>query len=162
MAYRTLTPDYVETADGIGILTTMMFWSMIEMGVAVVAGCLPAIWPLVSNASLEGMLRTVRNVLSLESLRGSLSKGATRAKSKSDGPSRWPSEDVESYAYSDSTEGQHRLNVGSKGVIGVDRSVEVRRHLACEQLTEEGIPMNNHGVRNVTQVYTGRYMGDSA
>lgn len=131
------------------------------MGVAVIAGCLPAIWPLVSNASLEGLLRNVRSVLSLESLRDSLSKDSTRNKSKSGDKSRWPSEDAEPYAYSNFTQRHQQPDNGHEGFIGVDRSVEVRRHLADEQFTQEGIHMNNPGVRNVTQIYTGRYVGDS-
>ncbi|KUI73105.1 hypothetical protein VM1G_09143 [Cytospora mali] len=68
--------DPYENADGIGHLTTMMFWSMIEMGIAIVAGCLPTIWPLISKVSLENMVRTVRSVLSLESLRESSGKSS--------------------------------------------------------------------------------------
>lgn len=31
----------------------MMFWAMIEMGIAVVAGCLPTIWPFIRRISLR-------------------------------------------------------------------------------------------------------------
>ncbi|KAI1758776.1 hypothetical protein GGR53DRAFT_205421 [Hypoxylon sp. FL1150] len=60
-------------ADGIGHLTTEIYWSMIEMGISVVAACLPAIWPLLSKVSLESMVHTVRSMFSLESLAQSAS-----------------------------------------------------------------------------------------
>ncbi|PSR76353.1 hypothetical protein BD289DRAFT_378721, partial [Coniella lustricola] len=58
-----------QNADGIGHLTTMMFWSMIEMGIAILAGCLPTICAIISKVSIENMVRSVRSVISLESLR---------------------------------------------------------------------------------------------
>jgi hypothetical protein len=63
------TTDYVKTADGNGLLTTLIFWSMVEMGIAIVAGCLPTIWPLIGKISVETMVRSLRGMLSLESLR---------------------------------------------------------------------------------------------
>lgn len=54
----------------------MMFYTMIEMGIAVIAGCLPILWPLINKMSLESMVRTVRSALSLESLRESLGRGS--------------------------------------------------------------------------------------
>lgn len=55
----------------------MMFYTMIEMGIAVIAGCLPTIWPLINKMSLESMVQTVRSAFSLESLRESLGRGST-------------------------------------------------------------------------------------
>ncbi|KAJ8110467.1 hypothetical protein ONZ43_g5862 [Nemania bipapillata] len=60
----------LKNADGIGHLTTLMVWSMIEMSIAVIAGCLPTIWPLLHQISLENMVYTLRSALSLESLQG--------------------------------------------------------------------------------------------
>lgn len=67
-----------QNADGIGHLTTEIYWSMIEMGVSVVAACLPAIWPLLSKVSLESMVHTIRSMLSLESLVSSSSRRSRR------------------------------------------------------------------------------------
>ena len=39
----------------------MMVWFMISMGIAVVAGSLPTIWPLLNKVSLEAMMRTLRS-----------------------------------------------------------------------------------------------------
>lgn len=69
------TTDWVQVADGNGLLTTLMIWSMIEIGIAVVAGCLPTIWPLVSKIPIENMMRTFKSVLSPESVR---SRASTR------------------------------------------------------------------------------------
>ncbi|KAI0485071.1 hypothetical protein GGR56DRAFT_616728 [Xylariaceae sp. FL0804] len=70
------TNDPYQNADGIGHLTTEMYWSMIEMGISVVAACLPAIWPLFGRVSLESMVHTVRSMLSLESLTPSGNRGS--------------------------------------------------------------------------------------
>ncbi|KAI0802500.1 hypothetical protein GGR55DRAFT_700984 [Xylaria sp. FL0064] len=71
VVYINQSKDFKKNADGIGHLTTLMIWSMVEMGIAVIAGCLPLIWPLVNRISLEDMMRTLRSALSLESLNGS-------------------------------------------------------------------------------------------
>ncbi|KAI1773035.1 hypothetical protein F4818DRAFT_131335 [Hypoxylon cercidicola] len=69
VVYINQSQDFEKNADGIGHLTTLMVWSMIEMSIAVIAGCLPTIWPLLSKVSLEDMMRTLRSVVSFESLR---------------------------------------------------------------------------------------------
>lgn len=81
------TDPYLN-ADGIGHLTTEIYWSMIEMGISVVAACLPAIWPLLGKASLESMVHTVRSMFSLESMTRSApgrSRDETGANGKNDG-----------------------------------------------------------------------------
>lgn len=40
----------------------MMFWAMIEMSIAIVAGCLPAIWPLISQMSLKSLEVSARRI----------------------------------------------------------------------------------------------------
>ncbi|KAI1161491.1 hypothetical protein F5B18DRAFT_653550 [Nemania serpens] len=62
---------FKKNTDGIGHLTTLMVWSFIETSNAVIAGCLPTIWPLFDKMSLESMVQTLRSVLSFDSLRGS-------------------------------------------------------------------------------------------
>ena len=44
-----------------------MFWGMLEMGVAMVAVCLPTLRPLVHTWSLESIIHSVLSVLSLNS-----------------------------------------------------------------------------------------------
>ena len=56
-----------------------MFWGMLEMGVAMVAICLPALRPLLKGTSLESIMRSFRSILSL---------GSTASKSKSYRPSK--------------------------------------------------------------------------
>ncbi|KAI2629786.1 hypothetical protein GGR54DRAFT_650075 [Hypoxylon sp. NC1633] len=82
VVYINQSLDFKKNADGIGHLTTLMVWSMIEMSIAVIAGCLPPIWPLISQISLEDMARTLRSVMSLESLR-SLTKSKSGSRSGS-------------------------------------------------------------------------------
>ncbi|KAI1076112.1 hypothetical protein F5B20DRAFT_594319 [Whalleya microplaca] len=72
------TNNPYQNADGIGHLTTEIYWSMLEMGISVVAACLPTIWPLASNVSLESMVHTIRSMLSLESLTPSAVRGSRR------------------------------------------------------------------------------------
>ncbi|KAI0118666.1 hypothetical protein GGR51DRAFT_497223 [Nemania sp. FL0031] len=88
-----LNQNYVKAADGIGLLTTTMFWSMIEMGIAVVAGCLPPMWPLISKIPLENMVRTVRRTLSLENLRSFRSTSASQRRQEASGNTKDSGED---------------------------------------------------------------------
>ncbi|KAI1291170.1 hypothetical protein F5Y03DRAFT_403608 [Xylaria venustula] len=71
VVYINQSQDFKKNADGIGHLTTLMVWSMVEMSTAVIAGCLPTIWPLVNRISLENMMHTLRSTLSLESFQRS-------------------------------------------------------------------------------------------
>ena len=45
-----------------------MFWGMLEMGVGIVAICLPTLRPLFMGWSPETLMRSVRSVLSLRSM----------------------------------------------------------------------------------------------
>lgn len=143
---------------------------MIEMGIAIIAGCLPTIWPLLSKVSLENMVRTVRSVLSIESLRDSLGRGSTKSKNKSGGGGDKldPSND-EGGPYVQFSDGihdgtrSHSKSQSQEGIIGVNRSVEIKRSKAHEYPELENIPMQDLGVRTVTQVSSSANMrhGDS-
>ncbi|KAI2628677.1 hypothetical protein GGR54DRAFT_628507 [Hypoxylon sp. NC1633] len=52
-------------ADCIGRLTTEIFWYMIEMGMSVVAACLPTVWPLLGRFPVEAIFRSLRNPCNL-------------------------------------------------------------------------------------------------
>lgn len=56
-----------------------MFWGMMEMGVAMIAICLPTLRPLFRSWSLESIVRSVRSAISLGSL-GSGHKSSLAAK----------------------------------------------------------------------------------
>ncbi|KAI1126437.1 hypothetical protein F5Y10DRAFT_244750 [Nemania abortiva] len=75
VVYINQSQDFKKNADGIGHLTTLMVWSMVEMGIAVIAGCLPTIWPLVNQISLENIRYTLRSAISLQSLQRSTRPG---------------------------------------------------------------------------------------
>ncbi|KAI9666608.1 MAG: hypothetical protein M1821_004544 [Bathelium mastoideum] len=64
-------------ADGIGHLTTEIYWSMIEMGISVVAACLPTMKPLFGKLSPENVLNSFRSMFPLRS-RTSLTSSRSR------------------------------------------------------------------------------------
>ena len=77
----------------------MMVWCMAEMGIAVIAGCLPTIWTLVTSTSVQSMLASLRRTISLERLRSSrqVSKSAlSRSRAGSQSESEAQVIDVES------------------------------------------------------------------
>jgi hypothetical protein len=45
-----------------------MFWSMLELGIAMVASCLPILRPLFNDFSAESVINSIRSALSLNSL----------------------------------------------------------------------------------------------
>lgn len=51
----------------IGVVSILMFWGMLEMGVAMVAVCLPTLRALFQGWSPESIIRTFRSALSLGS-----------------------------------------------------------------------------------------------
>ena len=51
-----------------GVVSILLFWAMMEMGVAMVAVCLPTLRPLFRNWSLESIIRSVRSAVSLRSM----------------------------------------------------------------------------------------------
>lgn len=51
----------------IGVVSILMFWDMLEMGVAMVAVCLPTLRALFQGWSPESIIRTFRSALSLGS-----------------------------------------------------------------------------------------------
>lgn len=147
--------DYIQVTDGIGVLTTMMFWAMIEMGIAIVAGCLPTIWPLISKISLEGLVCSVRRALSLKRLWASLGKPPARNISQPSDKLNWTFEDAGHRNFTNQTP-----RYGPEGFIGVDRSVEVKRSLAEDKKTQQSYCVCDPGVHTVTQIYSGDRASD--
>jgi len=58
----------VPSDDDIGVVSLLMFWSMLELGIAMIASCLPILRPLFNNFSPESVINSVRSALSLHSL----------------------------------------------------------------------------------------------
>ena len=56
-----------------------MFWGMLEIGIAMVAACLPVLRPLFQGWSPESIIRSFRSHISLRSI-GSGNKGSLDAK----------------------------------------------------------------------------------
>lgn len=54
--------------DDIGVVSLLLFWGMIELGVGMIAICLPTLRPLFRGWSPESIIRSIRSALSLRSL----------------------------------------------------------------------------------------------
>ena len=52
-------------------ITTLLYWSMLEAGISLIATNLPSIYFLFSKESLQSFANSIRNVVSLDSLRSS-------------------------------------------------------------------------------------------
>ena len=50
-----------------GIVSILMFWGYLEIGVGIAAACLPMLRPLFEDWSLESVIRSVRSTISLRS-----------------------------------------------------------------------------------------------
>lgn len=57
----------VPSDDDIGIVSILMFWGMLEIGIAMVAACLPVLRPLFQGLSPESIIRSLRSQLPLKS-----------------------------------------------------------------------------------------------
>ncbi|KAI3323419.1 hypothetical protein HD806DRAFT_85811 [Xylariaceae sp. AK1471] len=84
------TTNYESDPNGVSHLTTLIIWSMIEISIAVIAGCLPTIWPLASKVSV-----LFQSVLSVTSPRTLTRLFSTERKSRSKKTPRDLSEDEE-------------------------------------------------------------------
>lgn len=62
-----------------GIVSILMFWGMLEVGIALVAACLPVLRPLFQGWSPESIIRSLRSQISLRSV-GSGNKASVNAK----------------------------------------------------------------------------------
>lgn len=54
-----------STSDFTGIVSLLIFWGMLELGVGMVAVCLPTMRPMLRGASVESMMRSLRSFISL-------------------------------------------------------------------------------------------------
>ena len=54
--------------DDIGVVSLLLFWGMVELGVGMIAICLPTLRPLFRGWSPESIIRSIRSALSLRSI----------------------------------------------------------------------------------------------
>lgn len=100
----------------LGVVSILLFWAMMEMGVAMIAVCLPTLRPLFRNWSLESIIRSVRSAVSLRSMGSSrrspptAQEAATRSESETaiagpqqpgPGYKNYDDMDVEAYSLSE-------------------------------------------------------------
>lgn len=69
----------VPSDDDVGIVSILMFWGMLEVGIAMIAACLPVLRPLFQGWSPESIIRSFRSQISLRSS-GSGNKASHNAK----------------------------------------------------------------------------------
>ncbi|KAL8760592.1 MAG: hypothetical protein Q9184_003224 [Pyrenodesmia sp. 2 TL-2023] len=58
----------VTILDNMTVVSLILFWPMVQMGIALITACLPTFRPLFHGASTESIVRSVRSKLSLQSL----------------------------------------------------------------------------------------------
>lgn len=58
-------------------VSTIVLWSMVEAGLAVIAACLPTLRFLVGKISLDSMMNSVRSAFSLRSIHTQRSQNST-------------------------------------------------------------------------------------
>ena len=76
--------------DDLGIVSLLLFWGMVELGVGMIAICLPTFRPIFKGWSPESIVRSVRSIISLRSVSshhsgGSKRSGASRLKNDANG-----------------------------------------------------------------------------
>ncbi|TRX87975.1 hypothetical protein FHL15_011116 [Xylaria flabelliformis] len=80
--------DIVETSPGardvLGTETNVLVWAYVEVGVGIVAACLPTLGPIFDNHSIDSVVASVRSRVSLASLGSKGSRDHSKA-SESDG-----------------------------------------------------------------------------
>lgn len=66
------------------LITTQLYWSMIEMGLCVIAACLPTLRPLFAEMSAEQIINSIRSKFSMDSV-SSLFAGQQRSSKNGSG-----------------------------------------------------------------------------
>lgn len=61
-------------------ITTILYWSMIEAGLAIIASCLPTLQALFVKGSLQSMVASIRSMISLQSIRSHSSHGSKKSR----------------------------------------------------------------------------------
>lgn len=82
--YIQQTTDAFSKPAGIMLITTQLYWSMIEMGLCIIAACLPTLRPLFREKSQGSLRDSIRNFFSLASISSSFSKRSLSRKDPSD------------------------------------------------------------------------------
>jgi len=104
-----------------------MYWSILEVSLALIAACLPSLSSLITPTSLLSAVSSVRSVLSLRSSQGS-SKGSTRH-----GPG--PYTDLEHNSSASS-----RAGFAKAGVHTTQAEYDLQTFELVKQQKEAGVP----------------------
>lgn len=82
--YIQQTTNAFSKPAGIMLITTQLYWSMIEMGLCVIAACLPTLRPLFAEMSAEQIINSIRSKFSMDSV-SSLFAGQQRSSKNGSG-----------------------------------------------------------------------------
>jgi len=80
--YMTIYPIVKHIPNQLGVQTTIVYWSMFEIGLSIIAACLPTFWPLLIGGYPSRLARTLRQIVTSLS-NGSLG-GSSRARATFD------------------------------------------------------------------------------
>ena len=70
--------------DSVGFYTTIVFWSMLEMGLSIIAACLPTLGPIFHDLSAEKLGQRMRSFLALRSPSAGVGKSVSETNILSD------------------------------------------------------------------------------
>ncbi|RWA08690.1 hypothetical protein EKO27_g6426 [Xylaria grammica] len=144
---RSLDPTLDENQS----VSTVMYWSMIEAGLSLIAACLPTTQHLFHGISLASVVASVRSAISLSSLTGTQNSGGSRNRPAANlyggdqGPMSGVSEAVGSSKRLAESESQGRSSAASEERRGAGvNSYDIRRDTfetsTIEMTTRKGMP----------------------
>ena len=65
-----------KAGEDTGVVSLLLFWGMLELGVGMIAICLPTLRPLFAGWSPESIIRSIRSAIFLRSVHSGGSKGS--------------------------------------------------------------------------------------
>ncbi|KAI9650668.1 hypothetical protein NHQ30_000689 [Ciborinia camelliae] len=72
---KPIFPQWVIWLTALGVETNAIVWTYVEVGVGVVAACLPTLKPIVNRRTPESIVNSVRSAISLNSLNSAIRSG---------------------------------------------------------------------------------------
>jgi len=121
VSYEIANAGFNTNVDPDLTVSTILYWSMIEGGLAIIAACLPTLRFLVGKLSLDSIVNSVRNVLTLESKRSRQSQQSTEP---SEGPYTNIYANTSSTSHSQMVRSKEPTDVFVMGNIDVSQAAE--------------------------------------
>ncbi|KAF3026511.1 hypothetical protein E8E14_013559 [Neopestalotiopsis sp. 37M] len=115
-----VSTNVVQTTAGSrdvrGVGTNTMVWTYVEVGVGVVAACLPTLKPIFRGRTLDSIVASVRSVLSIPSNRSRGSNASSR-RQRADG-----TQDLEMYPYGTPKQSHNYSQISGPGSVPGSRA----------------------------------------